>query len=57
MDELQKQIDIEELKGYIKSFLNKGYDKDEIAPIILGMANFRYLKNDILRIFEANDYD
>lgn len=57
MDELQKQIDIEELKGYIKSFLNKGYDKDEIAPIILGMANFRYLKNDILRIFEANNYD
>ncbi|MEG0693111.1 MAG: ATP-binding protein [Oscillospiraceae bacterium] len=57
MDELQKQIDLEELKGYIKSFLNKGYDKDEIAPIILGMANFRYLKTDILRIFEANDYD
>jgi hypothetical protein len=57
IDELQKQIDIEELKGYIRSFLNKGYEKDEIAPIILGMANFRYLKTDILKIFEVNDYD
>jgi hypothetical protein len=57
IDELQKQIDLEELKSYIKSFLNKGYEKDEILPIILGMANFKYLRTDILKIFEVNDYD
>jgi hypothetical protein len=57
IDELQKQIDLAEIKGYIRSFLNKGYEKEEIAPIILGMANFKYLKADILKIFEVNDYD
>ncbi|WP_199883763.1 ATP-binding protein [Anaerosinus massiliensis] len=57
IDELQKQIDLEELKGYIRSFFNKSYEKDEIVPIILGMANFKYLRTDILKIFEENDYD
>lgn len=57
IDELQKQIDLAEIKGYIRSFMNKGYKKEEIAPIILGMANFEYLKSDVLRTFEENDYD
>jgi len=57
IDELQKQVDLSEIKGYIKSFMGKGYEKEEIKPIILGMANFKYLKEDILRIFEVEDYD
>lgn len=56
-DEMQRQRDFAEIKGYIKSFISMGYEKDEIAPIILGMANFKYLKEDILRIFEVEDYD
>lgn len=56
-DAVQRQRDLEEIKGYIKSFMSKGYEKDEIAPIILGMANFKYLKEDILRIFEVENYD
>lgn len=56
-DGVQRQRDLTEIKGYIKSFMSKGYVKDEIAPIILGMANLKYLKDDILRIFEVEDYD
>ncbi|MDU2066567.1 MAG: ATP-binding protein [Sporomusaceae bacterium] len=57
VDELQQQRDLAEIKGYIKSFMSKGYEKDEIVPIIVGMANFKYLKEEILRIFEVDDYD
>lgn len=56
-DAVQRQRDLEEIRGYVKSFMSKGYEKDEIAPIILGMANFKYLNEDILRIFEVEDYD
>ena len=31
--------------------------EDEIEPIILGMANFKYLREDILNIFEVENYD
>lgn len=57
IDVLQQQMDLAEIKRYIKSFMSKGYEKDEIVPIILGMTNFKYLKTDILRIFEVEDYD
>lgn len=57
VDGMQQQRDLAEIKGYIKSFLSKGYEKNEIAPIILGMVNFKYLKEDILRMFEDESYD
>ena len=55
--ELEKQTDLKEIKGYIRSFMNKDFSKEEVQSIVLGMANFRYLRTEILKIFEENSYD
>lgn len=56
-DLLKAKTDIKEIKGYIKCFLNKGYLKEEIKPVIIEMANYRYLEEEILAIFKEEAYD
>lgn len=56
-DDLQRQLDIAEIKGYIKSFTSKGYDKNEIKPVILGMSNFKYIEAEILQLLEDEEND
>jgi hypothetical protein len=57
LDTLEAKKDLQEIKGYVRCFFNKGYKKEEIEPIIVGMANYRYLKDEIMKMFKEERYD
>lgn len=56
-NEYQANIDLAEIKNYIRIFLKNGYVKEEVKSIILNMENFKYLKTAIEKIFEEEHYD
>ncbi len=57
IDEAEKMTDIKEAKGYIKTFLQNGFEKEEVKNIILGMPNYRYIEEELKKIFEEEDYE
>lgn len=50
-------IAIEEIKSYIKLFLEKGFSIEETKSTVLEMANYRHLRAVICQIFEEGSYD
>jgi hypothetical protein len=52
-----KLADIEEAKEYIKKFFDNGFSKDEVASVILNMPNYRYIEDELTKIFEEENYD
>ncbi len=57
IDEAEKLTDIKEAKGYIRTFLQNGFEKEEVKNILLGMANYKYIENELKKIFEEEDYE
>ena len=49
---LQYQLQIRELTDMIQIFLSQGFEKEEIKSTLLGMANYRHLREDIIRLVE-----
>ena len=47
---LENQIQIKELEDMIKIFMSQGFTKDEIQSTLLDMANYRHLRDDIIRL-------
>ena len=47
---LEYQIQIKELEDMIKIFMSQGFTKDEIQSALLDMANYRHLRDDIIRL-------
>ena len=47
---LEYQIQIKELEDMIKIFMSQGFTKDEIQSTLLDMANYRHLRDDIIRL-------
>ena len=49
---LEYQLQIRELTDMIQIFLSQGFEKEEIKSTLLGMANYRHLREDIIRLVE-----
>lgn len=49
---LEYQVQIKELTDYIKLFLSQGFTKEETKSTLLDMANYRHLRQDIIRLVE-----
>lgn len=49
---LEYQIQIKELKDMIAIFLSQGFTKEETQSTLLDMANYRHLREDIVRLVE-----
>lgn len=49
---IENQLQINELKEMIQTFLSHGFTKDETQTTLLNMPNFKHLKSDILRLME-----
>lgn len=56
-EDVAKETDIKEAKGYIRKFLENGFEKEEVKSIILGMGNYRYIEDELIKIFEDEDYE
>ena len=52
-----KQADIKEAKDYINKFFENGFEKEEVENIILGMPNYRYIEEELKKVFEEDKYD
>lgn len=52
-----KLADIKEAKEYIKKFFDNGFSKDEIEDVILNMPNYKYIQDELIKVFEENNYD
>ena len=52
-----KLADIKEAKEYIRKFFDNGFLKDEVASIILNMPNYKYIEDELTKIFEEENYD
>lgn len=57
IDETEKNTDITEAKRYIRTFLHNGFEKEEVKNIILGMSNYKYIEEEIKKVFEEEDYE
>lgn len=49
---LEYQMEVNELKEYISLFLSRGFSKDETKATLLDMANFRHLRQEIIKMVE-----
>ena len=49
---LEYQVQIKELKDMIIIFLSQGFTKEETQSTLLDMANYRHLREDIIRLVE-----
>ena len=49
---LEYQVQIKELKDMIMVFLSQGFTKEETQSTLLDMANYRRLREDIIRLVE-----
>lgn len=49
---LEYQLQIRELTDMIQIFLSQGFEKEEIKSTLLSMANYRHLREDIIRLVE-----
>ena len=56
-ENLAKDADLKEAKIYIRKFLENGFEKEEVKSIILGMGNYRYIEEELIKIFEDEDYE
>jgi hypothetical protein len=56
-DDPAKLADIVEAKNYIRRFLSNGFAKEEVKEIILGMPNYKYIENELMKVFEEENYD
>lgn len=52
-----KLADIKEAKEYMKKFFENGFEKEEVASIILNMQNYKYIEADLAKILEEENYD
>lgn len=52
-----KLADIKEAKEYIRKFFDNGFLKDEVSSIILNMPNYKYIEDELTKIFEEENYD
>lgn len=49
---LEYQMEINELKEYVALFLSQGFSKEETKSTLLDMANYRHLRQEIIKIVE-----
>lgn len=49
---LEYQMEVNELKEYIALFLSRGFSKEETKATLLDMANFRHLRQEIIKLVE-----
>ena len=49
---LEYQVQIKELTDMISLFLSQGFTKEETQSTLLDMANYRHLREDIIRLVE-----
>ena len=49
---LEYQVQIKELTDMISVFLSQGFTKEETQSTLLDMANYRHLREDIIRLVE-----
>lgn len=56
-DDLARLADLAEAKMYIKNFLASGFAKEEVEGIILGMPSYKYIAEEIKKVFEEENYD
>lgn len=49
---LEYQMQIQELTNMISIFLSQGFTKEETQGTLLNMANYRHLREDIIRLME-----
>ena len=49
---LEYQVQIKELTDMISIFLSQGFTKEETQSTLLDMANYRHLREDIIRLVE-----
>ena len=49
---LEYQVQIKELKDMIMVFLSQGFTKEETQSTLLDMANYRHLREEIIRLVE-----
>ena len=52
MISLEYQVQIKELTDMISVFLSQGFTKEETQSTLLDMANYRHLREDIIRLVE-----
>ena len=53
----EKLADITEAKNYIKRYLENDFSKEEVESIVLGMPNYKYIEDELKKIFEEENYD
>lgn len=49
---LEYQMEVNELKEYVELFLSRGFSKEETKSTLLDMANYRHLRQEIIKIVE-----
>ncbi len=57
IDDAERLTDIQEAKRYIRTFLQNGFEKDEVKNIIMGMPNYKYIEEELKKIFEEEEYE
>lgn len=51
---LEYQMEVNELKEYVSLFLSRGFSKEETKSTLLDMANYRHLRQEIIKIVEES---
>lgn len=49
---LEYQMEVNELKEFVALFLSRGFSKEETKSTLLDMANYRHLRQEIIKIVE-----
>ena len=49
---LEYQLDLNEIRNYITLFLSKSFTKEETKSTLLDMANYRHLRQEIIKMME-----
>lgn len=49
---LEYQVELNEIRSYITLFLSKGFTKEEAKSTLLDMANYRHLRQEIIKMME-----
>ena len=51
---LEHQMEVNELKEYATLFISRGFSKEETKSTLLDMANYRHLRQEIIKIVEES---
>lgn len=51
---MEYQMEVNELKEYVSLFLSRGFSKEETKSTLLDMANYRHLRQEIIKIVEES---